>query len=268
MLRKIIFKALAITLLVISIALAANEANQVKTPAAVKAKPKVELVTMVDFYLRDGNAVSGKLLSDDKTQLVVEQPQQNTVVVKTYTKKDVDTRTVSKRTMPESQYYSHLGEYFAAQAWDFRDDPDEFIQAIRCYEKAKISLEQSGAEPEKIAEADAALRKIKADKETWTAQVESRAKLKQLEYQAEAENRLKLLEKDIAESNAKLLESIKYLDKTAADIRNDYNRLEKGVTDLNKDFVEQVKNLQNQIIDNRTAINDLSYRLFLVTRGG
>jgi hypothetical protein len=221
---------------------------------------------MVDFYMRDGNTVSGKLLSDDKNQLVVEEPQESTVIVRTYSKRDVDTRTVATRTMPESQYYSRLGEYFTAKTWDFKDDPDEFIQAIRCYEKAKQSLEQSGAEPEKIAEIDKAIQKIQHDKEVWTEQVGSRAKLKKLEYDAEAENRLKQLEKQVTESSVKLNESIKYLDKTTADVRNDYQRLEKNLTDLNKDYVEQVRNLQAQINDNRAAINDLSVRLFIITR--
>jgi hypothetical protein len=243
-----------------------NDNNSATALTARKPRPKVDIVTIADFYMRDGNTVSGKLLSDDKNQIVIEQLFENTVVTRTYSKRDVDTRTISMRTMPEWQYYSRLGEYFAARTWDFRDDPDEFINAIRSYEKAKESLEQSGAEPEKIADVEKTIQKIKADKEVWTSQVETRAKLKKLEYDAEAENRLKLLEKQVAESSVKLNESIKYLDKTAAGITNDYKRLEKNLADLNKDYVEQVRNLQAQINDNRAAINDLLYRMFIVAR--
>jgi hypothetical protein len=267
--KRIIFlKVTAISLLIFTVcfAIETKEPNDGNTVGVKKPRPRVEIITMVDFYMRDGNTVSGKLLSDDKNQLVVEEPQESTVIVRTYSKRDVDTRTVATRTMPESQYYSRLGEYFAAKTWDFKDDPDEFIQAIRCYEKAKQSLEQSGAEPEKIAEIDKAIQKIQHDKEVWTEQVGSRAKLKKLEYDAEAENRLKQLEKQVTESNVKLNESIKYLDKVTADVKNDYQRLEKNLTDLNKDYVEQVRNLQAQINDNRAAINDLSARLFIITR--
>jgi len=268
--KRIIFLSVAaITVLILTVCWAAEtkEPNDGGAAGVKKPRPRVELVTVVDFYMRDGNTVSGKLISDDKNQLVVEEPQQSTLVVRTYTKKNVDTRTVAMKTMPESQYYSRLGEYFAAQTWDFKDDPDEFIQAIRCFDKAKQSLEQSGADQEKIAEIDKAIQKISRDKEVWTTQVESRAKLKKLEYEAEAENRLKKLEQQVMESNAKLLESIKSMDKTMEDVQNDYRRLEKNLTDLNKDFVEQVRNLQAQINDNRVAINDLAAQMFLISRG-
>jgi hypothetical protein len=267
--KRIIFlKVTAISLLIFTVCFAVEtrESNDGNTVGVKKPRQRVEIVTIADFYMRDGNTVSGKLLSDDKNQLVVEEPQESTLIVRTYSKRDVDTRTVAMRTMPESQYYSHLGEYFAAKTWDFKDDPDEFIQAIRCYEKAKQSLEQSGADTEKTAEIDKAIQKIKHDKEVWTEQVGSRAKLKELEYKAEAENRLKQLEKQIAESNIKLNESIKYLDKATADVKGDYQRLEKNLTDLNKDYVEQVRNLQAQINDNRVAINTLSAQLFISTR--
>ncbi len=245
-----------------------SDSNETRSegPETKKPRPRVDSVTMADFYMRDGNAVSGKLLSDDSTQVVIEQPLDSTIVTKTYSKREVDTRTLRTRFVLEWRYYTQLAEYFAAKTWDFRDDPDEFILAIRCYEKAKQSLEQSGAEPERIAEIDRSIQKLKADRDVWTSQVESRAKLKKLEYDAEAENRLKQLEKQVAESNAKLSESIKYLDKTAADMKEDYQRLEKSISDLNKDFVQQIRNIQVRLQNDEVAINELWLRLQLVGR--
>jgi hypothetical protein len=227
------------------------------------AKPRVRVdsVTMVDFYMRDGNTVSGKLLSDDATQLAVEQPSESTVVIKTYSKREVDTRTVRTKSMPEWQYYVKLAEYFSAKTWDFVDDPDDFIEAIRCYEKAKQSLQAGGADIEKIADIDKAIKKVQDDREVWTREVESRAKLKKLEYDAEAENRLKKLERSIAESNVKLDESLKSLDKTIDDLKKDYQNTDKAVGDLNKDMVKQINGLQAQINDNRILINNLFIRL-------
>jgi DNA repair ATPase RecN len=165
--------------------------------------------------------------------------------------------------MPEWQYYSRLAEYFAAKTWDFVDDPDDFIEAIRCYEKAKQSLQ---ADSEKVADIDKAIKKIQDDREVWTREVESRAKLKKLEYEAEAENRLKKLERSVAESNVKLSESIKYLDKTAEDLKKDYQNVDKTIGDLNKDMVRQINNLQVQINDNRILINNLFVLLDLRSR--
>ncbi|MBN2021120.1 MAG: hypothetical protein JW749_12955 [Sedimentisphaerales bacterium] len=263
MTRINVIRAVVITLLIFTVCLAVevNEPNESVIPVVKQPRPKVETVTMVEFYLRDGNAISGKLLSEDKNQVVVELPDESKIVVRSYTKKEIDSRTLTTRPLIGWRYYVRLGDYFAARTWDFVDDPDDFIEAIRCYEKAKQSLLSQGGDSERTAEIDALIEKTRQDKEVWTSQVETRAKLKQLEYQAEAENRLKKLEKQIVESGAKLNESIKALDKTASGIQDDYKRLEKAMTAMNKDFVEQIRILQIQINDNRVLINDLWNRI-------
>jgi hypothetical protein len=275
MARKIILITSIITLVWLPRCFAAASDNNAVGPQTsetisgiARPKVKVDVVTMVDFYLRDGNTVSGRLLSEDNAQVVVEMPSDtnSTLVIKTYSKREIDTRTLRTHPVPESRYYTQLGEYFAARTWDFKDDPDDFIQAIRCYEKAKQSLQGAGAEPDKLAEMDKAIKKLQDDREVWTKEVESRAKLKKLEYDAEAENRLKQLEKQIAESNVRLNESIKYLDKTAEDIKNDYKNVQKTISDLNKDFVQQINNLQARIANDEIAINELWLRLQIVGR--
>jgi len=271
--RIIMFTVTAMTLVWQSRCFAAAGDNNAVVPqisetvsGIAKQRQRVEAVTMEDFYLRDGNTVSGRMLSENEVQIVVEQPYESMLVTRTYVKKEIDGRTLRKRPMPEWNYWTQLGEYFAAQTWDFKDDPDDFIQAIRCYEKAKQSLQSSGAEPDKAAEMDKAIKKLEDDREVWTKEVESRAKLKKLEYDAEAENRLKRLEKQIAESNAKLNESIKYLDKTAEGLKNDYNAVQKSISDLNKDFVKQINNLNARIDRDEIEINKLWLRLQIVGR--
>jgi hypothetical protein len=233
-----------------------------------RSKPRVDSVTMADFYMRDGNAVSGKLLSDDKNQIIIEQAVESKIVTAAYSKREVDTRTISTRSVPEPTYYSQLAEYFAARTWDFRDDPDEFIEAIRCYEKAKQSLLAANQPPEKLAEIDKALKKVQDDRDVWTRETESRAKLRKLEFEAEAENRLKQVEKQVAENAAKVGENIKYLEKTAADIKGDYDKLENIVTGMNKDFVQQIRILQTQTTNNQAAINDIYYNCCFLPRSG
>jgi hypothetical protein len=269
--------AIVMVLLLNGLAVSVGEPNNTGTavPAAptaeapitiAKPRVRVDTVTIVDFYMRDGNTVSGKLLSDDSTQLIVEQPYESTIVTKNYSKREVDTRSVRTKPMQEWQYYVKLAEYFAAKTWDFVDDPDEFIIAIRSYEKAKQLLQASGADAEKIADIDKALKKVRDDREVWTKEVESRAKLKKLEYDAEAENRLKKLERTIAESNVKANESIKYLDKTAEELKKDYANLEKTVGESNKDMVKQITDMQQLIVDNRSLINNLFLRVDVCCR--
>jgi len=227
--------------------------------AVRKSRPRIDSVTIADFYMRDGNAVSGKLISDDKNQIVIEQAVESKIVTVAYSKREVDTRTIATRSVPEPTYYSQLAEYFAARTWDFRDDPDEFIEAIRCYEKAKQSLLAANQPPEKLAEIDKALKKVQDDRDVWTRETESRAKLRKLEFEAEAENRLKQVEKQVAENSVKVGESVKYIERTAADIKGSYDKLENIVTGMNKDFVQQIRILQAQDTDNRAAINDIYY---------
>ena len=168
MTRIILFSVTAIALLQADQPGDANgvRAGASETPiVAARPRPKVEVVKMADFYLRDGNAVSGKLISDDGTQIVIEQLHDSVISTKTYSRREIDTRTLRKRPVPEWNYYTRLAEYFAARTWDFRDDPDDFIGAIRCYEKARESLQAGGANEERIAEIDRAIQKLKRDKD-------------------------------------------------------------------------------------------------------
>jgi hypothetical protein len=264
MTRGIVLSITAIILVSLAISFAAiSEPNGSAQRATVARRPRTEAVTMAEFYMRDGNAVSGRLLSEDNTQVVIEQPADSALVTKSYSKRELDPRTLKTRPMPESQYYTRIAEYFAARTWDFRDDPDDFISAIRSYEKAKRSLEASGADVERIAEIDRAIKKLEDDREVWTKQVESRASLRKLEYEAEAEKRLRAVEKQVAEASVKLNESIKYLDKTVSDIRNENKQLEITITNINKDFVRQINDLRTRLTNDEMLLNDIWVRLQL-----
>ncbi len=108
---------------------------------------------MANFYLRDGKLVFGKLVSEEKNKITVERLDESRIVVSTYSKREIDSRTLQVRSIAEAAYYIELAEYFSGRTWDFRDDPDDFIQAIRCYEKAKRFLaETQGPDSEKIDE--------------------------------------------------------------------------------------------------------------------
>ena len=52
------------------------------------------------------------------------------IIVATYSKRDMDTRSLQVKSVSASKYYGNMAEYFAGRTWDFKDDPDEFIQAM------------------------------------------------------------------------------------------------------------------------------------------
>jgi hypothetical protein len=215
-------------------------------------------VTVADFYLRDGTPVSGRLIQQDNNQVIIEQPKGSTLVTISFSKRDIDTRTLKTRKVMEYAYYRDMAQYFAAQTWDFRDDPDDFIQAIRCYEKAKLSLEESDREePERLAEVNDAIAELKADREVWEREMASRAELKSLEFEAEAEKRMKAIEQAHAEAQIRFEESMKYFEATVASIKDDTGRISDSVNQLTADYNTHVRQATVAIADLQRAVNDL-----------
>lgn len=232
------------------------EAERMASEASRKSAwliPRVNSVKTVDFYLRDGDLISGKLVWEDRNKITVERLDESRIVTSTYSKREVDTRTVRTRTMPEARYYTELAEYFVGRTWDFRDDPDDFIQAIRCYEKAKWSLEQAQIQDsEKIEQINQSLEQLQADRQVWIREVESRAKLRKLEFEAMIETRFKELEDKVDESSQQVNKSI-------ADIKDDYDKLQESVSELNKNLTRQLDTLDSRIELNRRLINRIDY---------
>ncbi len=238
------------------------QSSPADNPATKRVKPRMQFVTIAEFYLPDGKAVSGKLVVEDKNQVVIEERVESMVTTRSYSKREMDSRSLTRRKVPEAAYYTDLARYFAARTWDFRDDPDDFILAIRAYEKAKQSIQDSDrGDP---AEIDRAIEKLREDREIWTRQVESRAKLKDLEFEAELPKRLKQIEERLAESAVRLDESVESFKQTATDIAADNQRIKNSIVKLNQDFTRQLRLLDARIVDNRAAINNIWYRGFVL----
>lgn len=134
--------------------------------------------------------------------------------------------------MPEYRYYLDLADYFAGRTWDFRDDPDDFIQAIRCCEKAKSALgtTAAGQDSERIEQINERIKKLEADRQVWEIQVKSRAELKKLKFEAEAVNKLKELEETkVNAGSQQVTKSVERLDKAVTDIQENHRKLEGGL---------------------------------------
>ncbi|MCK4291650.1 MAG: hypothetical protein KAY65_00520 [Planctomycetes bacterium] len=205
-----------------------------------------------DFYLRDGKLVFGKLISEDKNKVTIEQIDGSIIIVATYSKRDIDPRTLQTKNISASKYYQDLAEYFAGRTWDFKDDPDDFIQAIRCYERAKLLITgTSQLDAERIRQIDKTIAQLQADRDVWTTQVQSRAKLKQLEFQAEFQTRFKELEDKIDTSTRKIDESVAQLNKILAEIQENQMNLEQNLPLLEQDLRRRLDILGEQVEINR-----------------
>jgi len=221
-----------------------------------KQRQRVNFVKTADFYLRTGKLISGKLLSDDRNKITVEKLEGSAIVVSTYSKREIDSRTLRIRKVPEYKFYLELAEYFSGRTWDFRDDTDDFIQAIRFYEKARQSaMETQGQDSEKIEQIDQSLEQLRADKQVWIKEVESRAELKKLEFEAEIESRIEELEDKVNANIQQVNESVERLNRIAADIEDNYQNLQGSIAEIDKNLTRQLKILEDRIEDNRRSIN-------------
>ena len=220
---------------------------------AKKSRPRVKFVKMTNFYLKDDELVFGKLVSEDKNKIIIEEADESRIVLSTYSKREIDIRTLQTKNVPEDKYYLELAEYFSGRTWDFRDDPDDFIQAIRCYEKAGRSVaETQGQDSKKIDEISQKIKELEADRRVWIREVESRARLKKLEFEAEIEKRLDELEVKVSGSSQQVDESI-------AKMEDNYQEIQKSISEINNNLSRQLEILAERVRTNRRLIEDISF---------
>jgi hypothetical protein len=218
-----------------------------QTPATLARR--ANSVRTADFHLRTGELIYGKLVAEDKNKITIERLDEGRIVVQTYGRREIDARTLDIKTVPEYRYYLDLADYFAGRTWDFRDDPDDFIQAIRCCEKAKAALGTSasaGQDSERIEQINDRIKKLEADRQVWETQVKSRAELKKLEFEAEAVNKLKELETKVNAGSQQVTKSVERLDKAVTDIQENHRKLEGGLYGIQQ---------QLNVLAERTAVN-------------
>ncbi|MBA7621379.1 hypothetical protein ES703_28741 [subsurface metagenome] len=220
------------------------------------SRPRPNSVKTADFYLRNGQLVFGKLVSEDKNKVTIEQLTASKIIVTTYSRREIDPRTLQTKNVPEYKYYMDLAEHFSSQTWDFRDDPDDFIQAIRCYEKAKQAVAgTSRLDSERIEQINEEIKKLQADRQVWAREVESRAKLKKLEFEAEVQTRLNELEDKINTSSQTIDESAGRLDNIIREIQDNRQRLEQSFLMMEQDIRRQLNILASQVEANRRIID-------------
>lgn len=221
----------------------------------ITLRPRMSIIKTVDFHLRSGELVYGKLVSEDKNKITVERWEESKVVVSTYSKREIDPRTLQTKNVPEYRYYMDLADYFTARTWDFRDDPDDFIQAIRCCEKAKQLMLSTQTDSEKIEQINEKIKDLQADRQVWEREVQSRAQLKKLEFEAEVESRLKELESKFNESSQQADQRLAVIDEFMGQVKDNYERLEKSISGTSQDISRRLNILTDQVEANRRLID-------------
>ncbi len=168
------------------------------TPAEPRqSKPikpqRIQKVRTASFELKNGKSVSGKVLEDSKLFISLLVPNKGLMVKVKYPKSQIKYR-ISYKSYPEQEYYEILAGNFLDQTWDFRNDPDEFIQALRCYEKAKeIIKDVFGEDHEKVAYYNNKIKNIEAQRQKWFELTKDRAEQIKVEDIAEFDNRIQEL---------------------------------------------------------------------------
>lgn len=236
-----------------------NQSN-LQTEPEQQPRPRMDFVRTVNFYLKNGRLVFGKLVSEDRNKVTVEQLEESKVVVSVYGKRDIDIRTLRTKSILEYKYYIDLAEYFHAKTWDFKDDPDDFIQAVRSYEKAKQLLSETrDRDSKKIEQINEKITQLQADREVWTKEVQSRQKLKILELEVAVESRLKELEDKFVTNSRQINETIDRLDKIITNMENNQRTLGENISEIDRNVSGQLRTLRDQIQTNRRLINRLNY---------
>ncbi|MFC1676312.1 hypothetical protein ACFL3G_04530 [Planctomycetota bacterium] len=222
-------------------------ADPIRTP-----RQRMNSVKMADFYLRDGQLMFGKVVNEDKNKITIEQLDNSRLIVTTYSKREIDTRTLRIKKVPEHKYFAELAKYFAGRTWDFVDDPDDFIYAIRSYEKAKFSLTQIyDPNSEKIKDIDTQIQRLQADRQVWVREAKSRAELVDLEFQATIQTRLKELEDNVNKNMLQISRILEKLDRLAGELQTDG----RNSSQRTKDTSRELDSLKERINDNRRSAN-------------
>jgi hypothetical protein len=224
-------------------------------------------VRTISFYLMNGRAVSGRLISEDKSQITIEELDESKIFISTYSKKEIDSRTIRQTKMPQVKYYLELAEYFESRIWDFKDDPDDFTQAIRFYEKAKEIIEQSQERiPTSAGEIEEKIKQLHEQKNLWTENVKTRAELKRLEFEATFDVRLEELDDKINGLAQSLREMGEQFDKLVKSTQDNYNKLKGSVSKINQTLSPRFQELKTRIELNEREIDRLWRRRYRYLR--
>ena len=196
----------------------------------IKRKP-IENVRLVSFILNSGQRVGGRVESEDAFEIRLSEIKDAEIVSSKYYKNDIDKKSIIYKNVSGLDYWRDTGDYFLQKVWDFQNDPDEFIQAVRCFEKAKILVQDAvGAGHKLAAELNDKISRINADMQKWSEQAKTRAEMRNLETLAALDSKLQQFQEQIAE-NSKAVSDLRQEIKNVSAASGSYEQLRDKVND-------------------------------------
>jgi hypothetical protein len=179
------------------VARSVSDSNRPGATAPVR-KTASEMIRMISFKLKDGRAVSGKIVSDDRSQVTIAETTGGKIVPVSYSRLDMEPRSISYQSASEYQYWMTTGQYFESHTWDWQDDADEFAQALRCYEAARdLAAQAMGKDSAAAQDADARVNRVLDSRQKWIDTAKPRAQMAELELKSTLAQRLDTMSKAI-----------------------------------------------------------------------
>ncbi len=155
-------------------------------------KKEYEKVIKVSFYLKNGDLITGRQLSGDKNKITVQELTGSRLTVHIYPKREINSKTISTKTVPDFEYYKELAEYFSDRTGDFEDDLHDFHQAIKFYRKTKsLLIEIFGTNSKKVKEVEKEIAELEKEKEAWKKEVKFRNKFRAVFEERKLEKEIK-----------------------------------------------------------------------------
>ncbi len=225
-----------------------NKRSQDSNTLSVRRKP-IEKVQLISFNLTGGQRINGKLVSEDPYQIEIDEVKGSMILLSTYSKNDIDKNSIMYKTVSELDYWRDTGKYFLQKVWDFQDDPDEYMQAIRCYQKARTITEDAlGTDHKLVTELDEKIDQIEKDMNKWAELAKSRSELRKLELLSTLDVRLQKIQEQI-NANSDDIAAIRQ-ELAAA---GDYNELRNKITSNEL----AIKLLEQRLLKFESQMNDI-----------
>jgi DNA repair ATPase RecN len=216
-------------------------------------------VDIISFVTLDGNTIRARIISEDKSQITVSYPQQSKMITLSYNRDQFFPNSVSKQSILEIDYWTQLGDLFESQIWDFQNDPDDFINAIRSYEKARdIAAAVRGDSHELAKFFQQKIDELNLQLQKWEQTAQKRIEQIKLENQATAEDKFKDIYKAIDENNQRLAvieNGLSEFKKTEAA----FDELQTQTQDFQRITSDDIENL-NQLIQTNSRQIDYLWR--------
>ncbi|MCD4830474.1 MAG: hypothetical protein K8R02_01550 [Anaerohalosphaeraceae bacterium] len=218
----------------------------------VVRKRPVKTFRLISFTLNDGQRVSGRIVTKGPIGFEIAIIDGSQIKLARYYRDDIQPRSIIYSKSSALDYWRNAGDYFLEKVGDFKDDPDEFIQAIRCFEKAKFAVSAAmGPEHKLVAELGEKIGQTKAEMDRWVELVTPRAELRKLEVLSTIDQQFEGMQTKV-ETNTKELAGVQIKLAGYAATAQGYEKIRdrlSRVETLASSFQQRIERMENDVYD-------------------